>query len=140
MAIDIERLRYYQRQFLGAVDFEAEQEYLEDTNVLRTCFRRDTLTFTLTDFVHPETHVIVRRFEVANFGREPYSYIQRTEQRYQFSDNLSWTLGRHNTKLGADFNYIPLKAIFTVNYGGVYDFGSFDLSSFRCCGRRYWRV
>ena len=60
----------------------------------------------------------------ANFGREPYSFIQRTEQRYQFSDNLSWTIGRHNTKLGADFNYIPLKAIFTVNYGGVYDFGS----------------
>jgi len=60
----------------------------------------------------------------ANFGREPYSFIQRTEQRYQFSDNLSWTIGRHNTKLGADFNFIPLKAIFTVNYGGVYDFGS----------------
>src|SRR5262249_34796977 len=60
----------------------------------------------------------------AYFGREPYSYIQRTEQRFQFSDNLSWTLGRHNTKLGADFNYIPLKAVFTVNYGGVYDFGS----------------
>jgi hypothetical protein len=60
----------------------------------------------------------------AYFGREPFSYIQRTEQRYQFSDNLSWTLGHHNTKLGADFNYIPLKAIFTVNYGGVYDFGS----------------
>ena len=61
---------------------------------------------------------------VAYLGREPYSYIQRTEQRYQFSDNLSWTLGRHNTKLGADFNYIPLKAIFTVNYGGVYSFSS----------------
>ena len=59
----------------------------------------------------------------AYFGREPYSYIQRTETRYQFSDNLSWSLGSHNTKLGADFNYIPLKAVFTVNYGGVYDFG-----------------
>jgi hypothetical protein len=59
----------------------------------------------------------------AFFGREPYSFIQRTESRYQFSDNLSWTMGRHNTKLGADFNYIPLKAVFTVNYGGVYDFG-----------------
>jgi hypothetical protein len=65
----------------------------------------------------------------ANFGREPYSYIQRTEQRYQFSDNLSWTLGRHNTKLGGDFNYIPLKAIFTVNYGGVYDFGGLSASN-----------
>jgi len=59
----------------------------------------------------------------AYFGREPYSYIQRTETRYQFRDNLSWSIGSHNTKLGADFNYIPLKAVFTVNYGGVYDFG-----------------
>ena len=61
----------------------------------------------------------------AYFGREPYSYIQRTEGRYQFTDNLSWNIGSHSTKLGADFNYIPLKAVFTVNYGGVYDFGSF---------------
>lgn len=60
----------------------------------------------------------------AYFGREPYSYIQRVEQRYQFSDNFSWTIGQHNTKLGADFNYLPLDATFTVNYGGVYDFGS----------------
>jgi hypothetical protein len=59
---------------------------------------------------------------VAYIGREPYSYIQRTEKRYQFSDNFSWTLGRHNTKMGIDFNYIPLQATFTVNYGGVYSF------------------
>ncbi len=62
---------------------------------------------------------------IAYFGREPYSYIQRTEQRYQFTDNFSWSLGAHDTKFGADFNYLPLDAIFTVNYGGVYDFGSF---------------
>jgi hypothetical protein len=60
----------------------------------------------------------------AYFGREPYSYIQRTEQRYQFTDNFSWVLGQHSTKLGVDFNYVPTKAIFTVNYGGVYDFGA----------------
>jgi len=63
----------------------------------------------------------------AYFGREPYSYIQRTEKRYQFTDNFSWTLGRHDTKFGGDFNYIPTKAIFTVNYGGVYDFGNQSL-------------
>jgi len=57
------------------------------------------------------------------FGREPYSYIQRVEQRYQFTDNFSWSIGRHNTKFGADVNYLPLTATFTVNYGGVYDFG-----------------
>jgi len=60
----------------------------------------------------------------AFIGREPYSYIDRTEQRYQVTDNFSWTMGRHNTKFGVDFNYIPLTATFTVNYGGVYDFGS----------------
>jgi hypothetical protein len=62
----------------------------------------------------------------AYFGREPYSYVQRVEQRYQFKDNFSWSIGRHNTKFGADFNYIPLTATFTVNYGGVYDFGGFS--------------
>jgi len=59
----------------------------------------------------------------AYFGREPYSYIQRVEQRYQFRDNFSWTKGRHDTKFGVDVNYIPTSATFTVNYGGVYDFG-----------------
>jgi len=60
----------------------------------------------------------------AYFGREPYSYIQRVEKRYQFTDNFSWSIGRHDTKFGGDFNYLPIKATFTVNYGGVYDFGS----------------
>jgi len=63
------------------------------------------------------------------FGREPYSYIQRTEQRYQFIDNFSWTIGRHETKFGGDFNYLPLQATFTVNYGGVYDFGALAASN-----------
>ncbi len=66
---------------------------------------------------------------VAYIGREPYSYIQRTEQRYQFTDIVSWTVGRHNMKFGGDLNYLPLKATFTVNYGGVYDFGTFGASS-----------
>jgi len=66
----------------------------------------------------------------AYFGREPYSYIQRTETRYQFTDNFSWSVGRHNMKFGGDVNYLPLSAIFTVNYGGVYDFGALAPSSY----------
>src|SRR5438105_482826 len=62
----------------------------------------------------------------AFIGREPYSYIQEVEKRFQFTDNFSWTRGRHDTKLGVDFNHIPVTAGFTVNYGGVYDFGSFS--------------
>ncbi len=65
----------------------------------------------------------------AYFGREPYSYIQRTEQRYQFTDNFSWTIGRHDTKFGFDLNYIPINAIFTVNYGGVIDIGSLSAAT-----------
>ena len=72
----------------------------------------------------------------AYFGREPYSYIQRTEQRYQFTDNFSWTLGRHNTKFGVDVNYLPLTAIFTVNYGGVYDFEVYNSLCPRRCGKQ----
>ena len=63
----------------------------------------------------------------AFFGREPYSYIRRTEQRYQFTDNFNWNIGSHNTKFGVDFNLIPVNATFTVNYGGVYDFGTESL-------------
>ena len=63
---------------------------------------------------------------VAFFGREPYSFIQRTEQRYQFTDNFSLTKGRHDMKFGVDFNYIPVEATFTVNYGGVADIGALD--------------
>jgi hypothetical protein len=77
----------------------------------------------------------------AYIGREPYSFIQRVEKRYQFTDNFSWTLGRHNTKFGVDFNYLPITATFTVNYGGVYDFsplalfaGAPDLSSVQAYG------
>ena len=62
-------------------------------------------------------------------GREPYSYIQRVEQRYQVTDNFSWAFGKHNAKFGGDFNYIPVSATFTVNYGGVYNFGQLDAAS-----------
>jgi hypothetical protein len=64
------------------------------------------------------------------FGREPYSFIQRIEKRYQFTDNFSWTIGHHDTKFGVDYNYIPVTATFTVNYGGVYNFGAIDAAPF----------
>ena len=60
---------------------------------------------------------------VAFFGREPFSPVERTEQRYQFTDHFSLTKGKHNLKWGADVNYLPLKANFELNFGGVYNFG-----------------
>jgi hypothetical protein len=60
----------------------------------------------------------------AFFGREPFSFIKRSEQRYQVTDNFSWSKGSHNIKFGIDGNYLPVQADFTVNFGGIFNFGS----------------
>ncbi|PYY13708.1 MAG: hypothetical protein DMG61_12450, partial [Acidobacteria bacterium] len=60
----------------------------------------------------------------AFIGREPFSFVNRTEQRHEVSDNFSWSLGNHSVKFGGDVNHIPLTADFTVNFGGLYNFGS----------------
>jgi len=59
----------------------------------------------------------------AFFGREPFSFVRRTEQRYQVTDNFSWAVGTHSFKFGVDGNFLPLSADFTVNFGGIYNFG-----------------
>jgi len=66
---------------------------------------------------------------VAFFGREPFSFVNRTEQRYQFTDHFSLTHGTHNFKWGVDVNYLPLKADFTVNFGGIYNFGDLSVAA-----------
>ena len=64
----------------------------------------------------------------AYFGREPFSYVQRVEQRWELLDNFSITKGNHNIKFGVDYNLIPLTANFTVNFGGIYDFGAVSIA------------
>jgi hypothetical protein len=64
----------------------------------------------------------------AFLGREPFSFVKRTETRYQFVDNFTWSVGRHSIKFGGDVNYLPLKADFTVNFGGIYNFGQVDVA------------
>ncbi|HET6936349.1 MAG TPA: TonB-dependent receptor, partial [Candidatus Angelobacter sp.] len=59
----------------------------------------------------------------AFFGREPFSFVNRVEQRHQVADNFSWIKGHHSIKFGADMNYLPVTADFTVNFGGIYNFG-----------------
>jgi len=64
----------------------------------------------------------------AFIGREPFSTEDRIEKRYQWTDNLTWTKRSHTIKFGVDTNLIQLGSassqIFTLNYGGVYAFGS----------------
>jgi len=65
------------------------------------------------------------------FGREPYSPVDRIERRFQFSDNVSVTRGRHTFKFGADANLIQLRSkkqqIFQLDFGGDANFGGIDL-------------
>ncbi len=60
---------------------------------------------------------------IAFSGREPFSFADRSEKRYQFTDSFSWIKGNHTVKFGADINRIPVDADFTVNFGGLYNFG-----------------
>jgi hypothetical protein len=70
----------------------------------------------------------------AFFGREPFTTEDRVERRFQWTDNLTWTKGTHTFKFGGDVNLVKINTnasqIFTLNYGGVYTFGSVDAGSF----------
>src|SRR5713101_7772251 len=66
----------------------------------------------------------------AFFGREPFSFVNRTEQRYQATDNFSISKGTHSIKFGVDGNFLPLSADFTVNFGGIYNFGELSIPQF----------
>src|SRR5271165_3603090 len=70
----------------------------------------------------------------AYFGREPYSTVDRIERRFQFTDNISWTYGRHTFKFGADVNVIQLRSakqqIFQLDFGGDVNFGGLSASTF----------
>src|SRR4029077_19684181 len=69
----------------------------------------------------------------AFFGREPFSTEDRVERRVQWTDNLTWTKGRHPFKFGGDVNLVKINTnssqIFTLNYGGVYTFAGLGADS-----------
>ena len=59
----------------------------------------------------------------AFIGRELFSPVVRTENRYQFSDNVTWVKGNHNFKFGGDANFISVNALFELNFAGLFNFG-----------------
>ncbi len=63
------------------------------------------------------------------FGREPFSFADRTEHRYQFTDQFSVIKGSHTFKFGADINHLPVVADFTVNFGALFNFGGLSSAS-----------
>jgi len=102
-------------------------------NELRFQFARRGLHYGFSDFPGGSDPA-VNLTGFAFFGREPFTTEDRVERRFQWTDNLTWTKGGHTFKFGGDVNLVKIDTnasqIFTLNYGGVYTFGSLDAGSF----------
>ncbi|HVQ38641.1 MAG TPA: TonB-dependent receptor, partial [Pyrinomonadaceae bacterium] len=59
----------------------------------------------------------------AFMGPNPFSPVDRTETRFQFSDNVNWLYGNHTFKFGADINFVNVDASFQLNFPGLFNFG-----------------
>jgi hypothetical protein len=66
---------------------------------------------------------------VAFIGRELFSPVIRTENRYAYTDSLSWVAGNHTMKFGGDANFISVSALFELNFAGLYNFGGLSATT-----------
>jgi hypothetical protein len=130
-----------QNQSLGQNDFTRTGiQTLKDASFVTT------LTSTLTDSVVNEARFSFssRRatfrsqngqataFNISGaafIGRELFSPVIRTENRYQYTDNINWVKGNHTFKFGGDANFISVDAIFELNFAGLFNFGGLSASS-----------
>ena len=55
-------------------------------------------------------------------GSNPFSPVNRVENRTQIRDNLTWVKGNHTMKFGADFNFISGDATFELNFPALFNF------------------
>ncbi|HEY0099263.1 MAG TPA: TonB-dependent receptor [Pyrinomonadaceae bacterium] len=60
---------------------------------------------------------------VSFIGSNPFSPVDRTERRFQLTDNVNWLPGNHNFKFGADINFVDVEAVFELNFPGLFNFG-----------------
>ena len=63
-------------------------------------------------------------------GSNPFSPVDRTEERFQIRNNTTWATGSHTVKFGADFNWIDIKAKFELNFPGLFNFSQQSASAF----------
>ncbi len=102
---------------------------LSDTafNEFRFQFARRGIHFGFSD-LPGGSNIAVNIPGFGYFGREPYSPVDRIERRFEFSDNVSITRGRHTFKFGADTNLVQLRSkkqqIFQLDFGGDVSFGA----------------
>ena len=58
----------------------------------------------------------------AFIGSNPFSPVNRTEERFQIRDNLTWVTGDHTIKGGVDFNWLNVQARFELNFPALFNF------------------
>lgn len=56
-------------------------------------------------------------------GPNPFSPVDRIENRFQIADNVNWLMGNHSFKFGADINFVDVDARFELNFPGLFNFG-----------------
>lgn len=88
-------------------------------NEARFSFGRRKATF---DSQIPGTAIQV--IGSAFMGSNPFSPVDRTEKRYQLTDNVNYLSGNHSFKFGGDINVINVTARFDLNFPGLFNFGS----------------
>jgi hypothetical protein len=59
----------------------------------------------------------------AFIGSNPFSPVNRKEDRFQFADNVNWLFGNHSFKFGGDINFVNVNARFELNFPGLFNFG-----------------
>lgn len=62
-------------------------------------------------------------------GSNPFSPVDRVENRVQFRDNVTWATGSHVFKFGGDVNFIYGDAKFELNFPGIFNFSQQSCSS-----------
>jgi hypothetical protein len=65
----------------------------------------------------------------AFIGRELFSPVVRTENRYAYTDNLSLVWGNHTMKFGGDANFVSVSALFELNFAGLFNFGGLSATT-----------
>ena len=62
-------------------------------------------------------------------GSNPFSPVDRVENRHQFRDNLTWATGNHTIKFGGDINSVSGQASFELNFPALFNFSQQSCSS-----------
>lgn len=65
---------------------------------------------------------------IAVVGTRSFLPTTQDDKRWQFSDGLSITKGKHSFKLGADLNFLSAGQFFAFNQNGAFGFGTSDIN------------